>query len=227
MVWDFEEGSVSCPFKELLETFKIDIGPSLMKKDKNSISLEKGMALIRREAQKGALTLEALLKLLKGDSGVFLIIFLSLPFCQPLQIPGLSTPFGLAIAFIGLRLAFGKSLWLPQKLLHRKIPKKKLLKILSILDWLVRKTHYFIKPRWVDFSTALSIRILNSLLLCLLGLLLALPLPLPFSNIAVAWAILLIGIGMLRQDGVLLLLAYLINVLLIGGFISAGILWKK
>jgi hypothetical protein len=66
-----------------------------------------------------SLSLFEIMGILSGKGRTLLLILLSLPFCQPIQIPGMSTPFGLMIAFIGFRMSFGKNAWLPKKVMSK------------------------------------------------------------------------------------------------------------
>ena len=51
---------------------------------------------------------EDILKALSGKGRFVILMLLTLPFCQPIQIPGFSTPFVIAIAFLGLRISLVK-----------------------------------------------------------------------------------------------------------------------
>lgn len=157
-----------------------------------------------------------------GKGRYALLLILSLPFCLPIQIPGMSTPFGLAIAFLGLRIAFGRRLWLPQYMLNKTIRLTTLHKIIKKYMLFSKKTKKWIKPRWERFLTYPFASIINGLLLTLLGLLLALPLPIPFSNLIVAWAILAICLGIVHDDGLVLMIGYGISclALITFGYIS-------
>jgi hypothetical protein len=42
-----------------------------------------------------------------------LVIILVLPFCQPIPLPGFSTPFGIALMIFGFRIALRQRPWLP------------------------------------------------------------------------------------------------------------------
>src|SRR5207245_1066199 len=112
----------------------------------------------------------------------------------PIQIPGLSTPFGILIAFIGLRIAFGKRAWLPKKILLKRVSSKKIQKITLKSLKLMNKTKRFVHPRleWLCDDHA-AIKIGNGLLIFLLGIFLALPLPIPLTNLAASWSIFLIS----------------------------------
>ncbi len=51
-------------------------------------------------------------------------------------------------------------------------------------------------------------KVINGIAIFLLGLFLALPLPIPFSNLSAAWAIFLMALGFLEDDGLFVLLGY-------------------
>ena len=68
---------------------------------------------LRERVAERAVTIRELLYVLKGRAYMLLVILLTLPFLLPVPLPGLSTPFGLAIILICLRLALGQRPWLP------------------------------------------------------------------------------------------------------------------
>lgn len=165
---------------------------------------------MQQRAKRTQLSIKEILRILSGKGRTLLLILLSLPFCQPIQIPGLSTPFGLIIAFFGIRMTFGKRIWLPRKLLAKKISPSTLKKITNKTLLLIRKLRPFIRPR---FTWACHSRIMsrgNGLIFFILGVFLALPLPIPFSNLSAAWSIVLIALGVLEDDGIFILIGYLI-----------------
>ncbi len=175
-------------------------------------TLEESIILLQQEAKGEPISLGKILRSLSGRGRALVLILLSLPFCQPLQIPGLSLPFGLAIAFVGMRIGFGKHIWLPQKLLAKKIPPVLFQKITSKTLALVRKIKKWVRPRLTELCRPSAMRIVNGLAICLLGLVLALPLPVPFTNLTAAWAIFLISLGILEDDGALVIAGYFMTV---------------
>lgn len=173
-------------------------------------TLEKNLAILLEKSRKNpTLSIEEILEILSGKGRSLILIFLSLPFCQPIQIPGLSIPFGLVIAFIGFRIAFGKHIWLPKKVLSKTISSITIQKIVQKSLVLMGKMRRFIHPRVKWLCASGPMQIINGLLIFLLGLLLALPLPIPLTNLAIGWSIFLISLGLLEDDGILLLLGYL------------------
>src|SRR5262245_40843190 len=69
-----------------------------------------------------AVTLREVLVALQGRAYLLLVLLLALPFITPIPLPGLSTPFGLAIALVAARLAAGQRPWLPKKLQRKELP---------------------------------------------------------------------------------------------------------
>ena len=177
-------------------------------------TLEEGILILRNAVKSnGRISIAQILRTLSGKGRPLILILVSLLFCQPLQIPGLSTPFGLIIAFIGLRMTFGKGFWLPRWLLSKTIAAKTLEKIANKALILARKTRRWIHPRlnWICQSRVM--KKMNGLIIFILGLLLALPLPIPLSNFIAAWSIFLMALGILEDDGLFVLVGYLVFLL--------------
>ncbi|NBV97490.1 MAG: exopolysaccharide biosynthesis protein [Verrucomicrobia bacterium] len=130
------------------------------------------------------LTVSQLVFALEGKGHAAIMAVLSLPFCFPIQIPGLSTPFGVILIFSGLRIAFGQEPWLPGWLMVRDIPDGTAHGLLRGLRWIATPAEKVLHPR-------------------------ALPLPVPFSNLLAAVPILLISLALLEDDGVFLISGYL------------------
>lgn len=182
-----------------------------MKKNKIDMSIEEDILLLQEKGKNTSLSMGEILNILSGKGLSLIILFLSLPFCQPLQIPGISTPFGAAIAFIGLKMTFGKYTWHPKRILAVTIPSHSLEQITEKTLWLLRKMKHWVYPRltWLCYYPAAHI--VNGLLIFILGILLALPIPAPFSNMLVAWALLFIGLGSLEDDGLFILMGYFVS----------------
>jgi hypothetical protein len=173
-------------------------------------SLAQSFSIILRKSKKTPLTLRAVLEIISGRGKPLILILLCLPFCQPLQIPGLSTPFGLLIMFVALRIAFGHRLWLPKSLLEKKIPRHTLKKVIARSTWVMQK---FTHPRLAWLCNQGVLHVVHGLVLAVLGLFLALPLPIPLTNIIAAWSILIISIGLIEEDGVFIIIGYAIPIL--------------
>lgn len=181
-----------------------------MKKPKNHMTLEETMLALQEKAKKGSISISEILQILSGKGRSLIFILLSLPFCQPIQIPGLSTPFGLVIAFMGLRMVFGKNMWFPERILTKKITSKVLKKLTDNVLRFIGKMRRWIHPRLDWLCQHSFTQTVNGLIIFILGIFLALPLPIPLSNLIAAWSIFLIALGLLEDDGVLILIGYAI-----------------
>ena len=131
------------------------------------------------QAQGKPVSVSTLIQKLAKRGYAALIVLFSLPFCLPIQIPGLSTPFGIILMFIGLRIAFGKRIWLPQKFLSQTIPYDVLSKIATFLKKMLYKLRFFLGTRWTFLTQNPALQIVNGLLVATLAFLMALPLPIP------------------------------------------------
>lgn len=184
-----------------------------MKPLKKIPNLQEALLSLKSYEAKPFITIEQLIQVLSGKGKSLISAFLSIPFCQPLQIPGLSTPFGIVIAFFGLRMILGKEIWLPRNILNREIKTQTLIKItdkaIAILDKLKRLIH----PRLHFMYQTLLMERVNGALICILGILLALPLPVPLTNLTSAWSIFLISLGIIENDGLLILLGFICTLL--------------
>lgn len=182
-----------------------------MSKRKNILA-EKLQILID-QSREGGIYVREILQVLAGRGHAVLLILFSLPFCQPIQIPGFSTPFGLLLAFIGLRIAFGHKAWIPRFILDKKVSAQKFEKIAHFAIKITDKLRFLTKTRlsWIALNPWLHIA--HGLCIALLSLTLALPIPIPLTNIFIAFPILFFGLGLLEDDGLLILLAYALTFL--------------
>jgi hypothetical protein len=154
-------------------------------------------------------TLREVMAVLGARASALLCVILALPFCAPISIPGLSLPFGLAIATIALRFTLGLPPWLPRWLLDRRLPPRFFRAVLEgagrFVGWIERR----LKPRWRWFTSTGPHRRLHSLAIFLSALLLMLPIGgIPFTNTLPALAIVIGTLGVLERDGIAIAAAH-------------------
>jgi len=148
---------------------------------------------------------------------VALLALIAIPFV------GMSTPFGLAIAFVGVQIAIRRVRpWLPRRLCRTRVSPR-------ILDWLatrlVRATRWMtrlVRPRWTRLARGPGFAFVG-LGLVVQGIGLALPLPVPGSNWVFIAPILVYAIGALEDDGLVIAAGHVATV------INAGLmfaLWR-
>jgi hypothetical protein len=186
--------------------------------------LSEEFALILLEFKVETVTLREVIALLHGRGYVLLVMLLALPFCTPIPLPGLSTPFGLVIALIGVRLALGEKPWLPARLMDTRLPPALFVKIFAVTRKLVSWFERLLQPRllWLTESPRLLQAHAVPIVIC--ALLLLLPLPIPFSNLVPAWAILLVAAGLLERDGAFIVAGYVATVVAVAFFVIVGFL---
>lgn len=110
----------------------------------------------------------------------------------------LSTPFGLAIALLGVQMIGGKQHpWLPRRARRRELSIHMLDRVATMLSkrtrWLVKLTkrrhEMIVAPKLIGVG------------IVLLALALALPLPIPGSNLIFLIPIFIYAVGLLERDG--------------------------
>lgn len=183
-----------------------------------SVELEQ----LRAQLGQRPVTLREVIHRLRGRAYTLLMILLALPFITPIPLPGLSTPFGLAIAFIALRLALGQRPWLPMKLQRKELPAGFFNKVFAVAGKVIALLESFLRPRWSLLCVPRPAQQLHALLILISALVLLLPLPIPFSNSFPAWTILLLSAGLLERDGFFILLGYLACTLGVMYFLLLG-----
>lgn len=165
-------------------------------------------------------------KILSGKGYPALLILLSLPFCLPLQIPGASTPFGIILGFMGLRIAFGKRLWWPKWILEKQFKSEHIKTLIKKSITFIDKVQKLARPRLIFLAKNPLLHRMHGLLVFCLSLILALPLPIPFSNMLAAFPIFFMGWGLLEDDGVLIILAYIFTTIFFLAFLGLFLIGK-
>lgn len=168
--------------------------------------------MILREFEVETVTLREVLGLLHGRGYVLLVMLLALPFCTPIPLPGLSTPLGLIIIFIGARLACGAKPWLPARLLDTRLPPEIFAKVFAFTQKLVRGFERLLRPRLLLLTAKPWLEQAHAVPIVLCAAVLFLPLPIPFSNVVPAWGILLLAGGLLERDGYFIIAGYLATI---------------
>jgi len=151
---------------------------------------------------------------LGGRASALLVLVCALPFCSPITLPGLSTPFGLVIFLLSLRFALGLPPWLPKRLRRVTLPPKTLGKILEagskMIGWFERR----MKTRWSILVDPLWKTRGHAVMVMLAAIVLMLPLPPvpPFTNTLPALVIVILTLSSLQKDGVGIVAGYAVFV---------------
>lgn len=139
-----------------------------------------------------------------------LIVLLCVPFLFPVSVPGLSIPFGAAIALCGLRLGLGHNFWMPDFLLRREISYDLLEKLVGSAAAFYRRIEKLVCPRMHFLRRWPGMINLMGFMIMIGGILLSLPIPPPFplTNTIPGLAIIFMALGIMERDGVCTLIGY-------------------
>jgi hypothetical protein len=170
--------------------------------------LSEDLARLVEVAGEGHVTLNNLLRTVRGRGFPALLAMLALPFVLPIPLPGLSTPLGLAIGLFGLRLAMLRRPLIPRWLLRRKIPPAAVRVLVQRGVPLIRRAERGLHPRLLALPRWPLFRSITGLAVASCGFALALPLPIPFSNTIPAAGALLLAAGIMEDDGLFILLGW-------------------
>ena len=159
----------------------------------------------------GFLTLRDLIDLVGPKGHCLLILFLSLPFLQPIPLPGLSVLFGLSIALLGTFMILGKPPWLPVNFAARSVSSAHVKRICRTLEQIAGRMESWIRPRGrVFFKGRWSRTLIGASVFCL-GFFLSLPLPVPATNSLPAWGLFFLSLAVLEEDVAVLALGVLLT----------------
>ena len=190
---------------------------------KSTVSLKEIILDIEKKSEPNGLTLKQLIDLFQNRSHPLIILFLSLPFVQPLPLFGLSSILGGIIFLSGLFMILKVKPWVPKRFHDKVIQKNLLQSCTSTLIKVLKRTEKLIKPRLIFLSTSTPAKIFNGLLIMLFAFLLALPLPIPFTNSVPAYFLIMNAIGNLEEDGFLILLSYAVAIAGVVFFYTLGL----
>lgn len=141
------------------------------------------------------------------QSAGFGFVLALLALCS-LPLPGVSVPFGLAIAFGALQIIIGRHRpWLPDVIRRHRVSVRTLIWLSFVLPRWTSWLEVAIRPRFEFMSRGLMWS------LCGVGILvggvgLALPLPIPFSNLFFIIPLLLYAIAAMESDGLMIMAAH-------------------
>lgn len=173
----------------------------------NNAPLMTTIEKIRVRSQDKGLTIQQIVEIFSTEGHFLLILFLIIPFLQPIPLFGLSTPMGIIIGIVALFAYFGKSPWIPARWGNRRLEPTTIEAIAQGIIKVHKKMSFLFKPR-LSMLLRGPLRAFNTLVLVVSAFLLALPLPIPFSNAMPGWVILLQALANLEEDGALILISY-------------------
>lgn len=157
-----------------------------------------------RNSVDGPVTLGVLTARLGREGAGLLILLVSVPFLHPFPMAGLTIPVGLLIAATGVQLALGRETpYLPRFVSARSLDAESVRKVLAAAERLLVFLESFARPRWRPVTR--SPRLIGAAV-AVTGCVFALPLYFPFGNLISAAGLVLMGLGLIEEDGLLAVL---------------------
>lgn len=166
--------------------------------------------LLEEQADSQGMSLKLILERTEGRGIYLVMMFACLPFVVPVSLPGLSTVMGLIVGVLSVRLALGKPPALPRFLAQRTLKPKTVRRILKASLRFLRFLEKMVRPRRTRWLASPSAMFLNGALMAFMAFLLALPFPpiVLFTNSLPSYAIILIAVSIMEEDGVTIWLGY-------------------
>jgi hypothetical protein len=170
-----------------------------------------------------SLTVRNILSALGPSSfGTSLMVF-SIPEVLPIPVPGVSAIVVIPSAIVSAQMTMGrKEITLPKWLLKRSIPRKAFAAAIRAMLPILERLERTVKPRWTWMTSRVAKRFLGAYVLFLEALM---ALPIPGTNMPLAIAVFVIGLGLVERDGAMITAGILIGLAataLLGG-IFAGL----
>jgi hypothetical protein len=144
------------------------------------------------------------------------LMFFTIPEVIPIPIPGIAAIVVLPTLFISGQMVAGKTeIKLPEFILKRTVPRQALERAIRIIVPLLERAEKLTKPRWGWATTPAARRFLGAFIFLLA---LAIAFPLPGFNMPQAIATFIISLGLVENDGLLVVIG------VIAGLLSLGLL---
>ncbi len=193
----------------------------------SDFTLQQAAITLKHKSDPDGLFVEDVLATLGYRSHSVIILFLSLPFIQPIPLIGLSTPIGILLMIFGFFVFINAPVRLPAKIMRKHLQPAIVIHSCNFLIRLLNFLKSFIKPRLRIWTRRALTRRLNGFLIMLFAFLLALPLPVPFSNTIPAWFIVLNTLADIEEDGLLMWVSYFIGLLCLIFFVAIALGLQK
>jgi hypothetical protein len=153
------------------------------------------------DTERERISLAELLHVLSDRALATLIFLFALPNVIPTP-PGTSAVLGVPLVILSAQLLLGAAPWLPRFIACRSIPMSTFKAVVDkALPWL-KRSERLMRPRVSFMSSGVFQRLIGGVCLVLAILLM---LPVPLGNMLPAFAICLLALGVLEQDGVWML----------------------
>lgn len=164
------------------------------------MSLSAVLCKLEQESAEHPITIRRMLEYLSGRGYPAVIAMFSVPAILPV----IAAPMGFVLIFSGLRMALGRKLWIPVRVQDYEVPRGKVVEMIKAASSLCLKIEKALKPRYCIICTHPWSHRIHGFLITAIAIML--PLPIPGTNWLYAIPILIIGLGLMENDGLVVLI---------------------
>ncbi len=183
------------------------------------------LALLSQKIQSETISWGEVHEELGQEAPLLALVFLSVPFLQPIPLPALSTALGLLMIFLGVCVSLNKNFALPRSFKKLVLPQIFFSLMLKTLSFILSKAERLIHPRGIVFIEHPAIQFLSGIMIIISSFFLMLPLP-PGFNFPPALICCIVSLAILEKDCVLLCIGTLFFILE-AGLLYLAITWIK
>ena len=184
---------------------------------------------ISREAEGPNLSVGEIIAQIEDRSFGVLALLLALPGCFPFFPPGFTSVLGVGIALVAVQMVVGRHrVWLPGVLERRNIQKERFVRVVERAVPFLRRCEALTRPRYLTVTSGIREQFVGAFILVLA---VVISVPLPLTNLGPAVAIAVIAVGLIEEDGLIVIagctmgaLAIILMIIFWGGA-YLGIVW--
>jgi hypothetical protein len=186
------------------------------KHSQHRLKLSEVLVQIANDTSQERIRINDLMHRLRDRAFGALMFIFALPTVFPAP-PGFSSIVGAPLIFLGLQLTLGRKVpWLPALIADRSVAHKDFaLVVFKCVPWL-QKLERLLKPRWTRLAAPPADQVLGAMCLLLATIVF---LPIPLGNMLPSFAICLLSLAILEQDGILAIIG------MVTSFLAIFIVW--
>lgn len=151
--------------------------------------------------------------------GILLMIF-ALPNCIPVPMPpGYSSVFSIPLFIFSVQLMLGHDTpWLPSWIVNKRVKRTTVAKMVERASPILKRIENILRPRLSFASTNTGERIIGAFVFAFA---VSIVVPLPLTNLIPAWGTLVMSLGLMRRDGLTIIIGMMIGT---AGLILTGLI---
>lgn len=184
------------------------------------VSLSTVFKLLEEESHEHPVTIRRMLQHLSGRGYPAVIALFSIPAILPV----IAVPMGFVLIFSGLRMAFARKLWIPARVQDYQLPQEKVIEMVGKASGVCLRIERYLRPRYSSLCIHPWSHQAHGLLIACVAAML--PLPIPGTNWLYALPIVLIGLGLMENDGLVVAIGDILGILALLLTLAAILLGK-